>query len=235
MVQTTETILSDEVLADGWRNQLSGVFRSRTMENLREFFKTELNSHQKIFPPPTEVFRALQWVDYPDVRVVILGQDPYHGDGQANGLAFAVHDGIAAPPSLKNIFKEIASDLGCHQPLGTSLEGWAQQGVLLLNTVLTVRAHEAFSHRGKGWEEFTTQIVQVLNARAQPMVFLLWGAPAQKFEALITNKNHLILKAAHPSPLSAYRGFLGCRHFSMANEFLKNVSKPIDWCQTNRF
>jgi uracil-DNA glycosylase len=203
------------------------------MKSLVEFLNAEIRSGAIVFPPVDQVFRALQLVDKADVRVVILGQDPYHGDNQANGLAFAVSEGVAVPPSLANIFKEIESDLGGGKPRSTALEGWAKQGVLLLNTVLTVRAHEAFSHRDKGWEMFTEAVVRELNACTHPIVFLLWGAPAQKKARLISNPEHLVLQAPHPSPLSAYRGFLGCRHFSKANDFLgEKAGRAIDWLRS---
>ncbi|NBW80718.1 uracil-DNA glycosylase [bacterium] len=225
--------LSAEQVGKGWKTEIGKAFDSDAMRRLRLFLDAEKRSGVEVFPACSDIFRALQMVDLDDVRVVILGQDPYHGDGQANGLAFAVRSGIAIPPSLRNIFKEIASDFECPAPTGTTLEGWARQGVLLLNTVLTVRAHEAFSHRGKGWEELTDDIIRSLNAREKPIVFMLWGTPSQKKELLIANKHHLVLKAAHPSPLSAYRGFFGCRHFSKANAFLRSSGLEIDWLKTD--
>jgi uracil-DNA glycosylase len=224
--------LNPEHLGTGWKTAIGKAFESDAMRRLRLFLDSEKHAGAQVFPACEDVFRALQLVDLDDVRVVILGQDPYHGDGQANGLAFAVRSGIPIPPSLRNIFKEIASDFASPAPSGTTLEGWARQGVLLLNTVLTVRAHEAFSHRGKGWEELTDEVIRSLNARSRPIVFMLWGSPSQKKELLITNKQHLVLKAAHPSPLSAHRGFFGCRHFSMANSFLRSSGLEIDWFQT---
>ena len=170
----------------------------------------------------------IQEIDH--VKVVILGQDPYHNNGQAHGLSFSVKPGVDIPPSLVNIYKELHDDLGCYIPNNGYLVKWAKQGVLLLNTVLTVRAHQANSHRGIGWEEFTDAAIRVLNAQDRPLVFLLWGRPAQNKKPMLTNPKHLILEAPHPSPLSAYRGFFGCRHFSQANEFLQSHGiKPIDW------
>lgn len=230
----TAEVISAESLAQGWQAVLGGVFRSPALQNLQKFLAKEWDSSAVVYPSREDIFRALRLVDYSNVRVVILGQDPYHGEAQANGLAFAVHKGINAPPSLKNIFKEIASDLSTQAPRGTSLEGWAEQGVLLLNTVLTVRAGEAFSHRGQGWEDFTEAVVRALNQRGEPVVFMLWGAPAHKKAALIANSRHCVLKAAHPSPLSAHRGFFGCAHFSTANEFLSaHGQTPVDWLMTD--
>jgi len=189
-----------------------------------------------VFPAQDRILAALQAVDYEDVKVVILGQDPYHGDGQAIGLSFAVPNALRVkPPSLKNIFKEIASDLQCSLDIQKSdLSGWTKQGVLLLNSVLTVRRSEAFSHRDHGWEKFTDRVIQLLNDRKSPIVFLLWGAAAQKKKKLLTNSTHFILEAAHPSPLSAHNGFMGCQHFSKTNQFLKSLGKtPIDWKLTS--
>ncbi|MEN9827068.1 MAG: hypothetical protein RI953_2813 [Pseudomonadota bacterium] len=224
--------LNPEQLGTGWKTAIGKTFESDAMRRLRFFLDSEKRAGAQVFPDCEDIFRSLQLVDLDDVRVVILGQDPYHGDGQANGLAFAVRSGIPIPPSLRNIFKELSSDFASTAPSGTTLEGWARQGVLLLNTVLTVRAHEAFSHRGKGWEELTDEVIRSLNARSRPIVFMLWGSPSQKKELLITNKHHLVLKAAHPSPLSAHRGFFGCRHFSKANSFLRSSGLEIDWFQT---
>lgn len=230
---TLDSCVSANAVPSGWQRKLAHAFAASSLQNLKIFLHREADAGVVIYPDAAHVLRALRLVDYPDVKVVILGQDPYHGDGQANGLAFAVNPGVKPPPSLKNIFKEISADLGVHPPSGTSLEGWAKQGVLLLNSVLSVSAHEAFSHRGKGWEPFTESIVRALNEHPQPLVFMLWGAPAQQKEKLITNSRHLILKAAHPSPLSAHRGFLGCRHFSQANAFLAHSGRFIDWIQTD--
>lgn len=218
-------------LAQGWRDVVGAQFDAPHFESLREFLRSEYKAGQQIFPPKEKIFRALSLVDYDEVKVVILGQDPYHGPKQANGLAFAVESGLATPPSLQNIFKEIANEYGKPPPKTTTLEGWAKQGVLLLNTVLTVRAGQAFSHHNRGWEIFTDAVISKLNERKQPIVFLLWGSPAQKKAALITGSHHLVLKAPHPSPLSAHRGFMGCNHFVKANEFLSRFGKTIDWFQ----
>lgn len=184
----------------------------------------------RVFPPKDQVFSAFSLTSYKDVKVVIIGQDPYHNVGQAHGLCFSVQKGIDVPPSLQNIYQELHDDLGCYIPNNGMLSKWAEQGVLLLNTVLTVRAHEANSHRGFGWERFTDRVIELVDAKEEPVVFLLWGAPAQKKEAMLHNPNHLVLKAPHPSPLSAYRGFFGCRHFSKTNEFLSSHGQtPIDW------
>ncbi len=184
----------------------------------------------RVFPPKDQVFSAFSLTSYKDVKVVIIGQDPYHNVGQAHGLCFSVQKGIDVPPSLQNIYQELHDDLGCYIPNNGMLNKWAEQGVLLLNTVLTVRAHEANSHRGFGWERFTDRVIELVDAKDEPVVFLLWGAPAQKKEAMLHNPNHLVLKAPHPSPLSAYRGFFGCRHFSKTNEFLAfHGQTPIDW------
>ena len=183
-----------------------------------------------VYPPEPEVFRAFQLTPPEAVRVVLVGQDPYHGEGQAHGLCFSVKPDVEIPPSLVNIYQELKDDLGCYIPDNGYLKKWADQGVLLLNTVLTVRAHAANSHRNIGWEEFTDAAIRVLNEQDRPIVFLLWGRPAQMKKAMLNNPKHLILEAPHPSPLSAYRGFFGCRHFSRTNEFLKeNGLEPIDW------
>ena len=184
----------------------------------------------QVFPPADDIFNAFHLTDLKDVKVVVLGQDPYHNIGQAHGLSFSVKPGIEAPPSLVNIYKELEEDLGCYVPNNGYLVKWAKQGVLLLNTVLTVRAHQANSHRGIGWEEFTNAVIRILNEQDRPIVFLLWGRPAQNKMSMLNNPNHLILTAPHPSPLSAYRGFFGCKHFSRTNEFLAaNGVEPIDW------
>ena len=183
-----------------------------------------------VYPPAQQLFAAFERTPPTCVRAVILGQDPYHEPGQANGLAFSVSRGVKLPPSLQNIYKELHDDLGCYIPNNGYLKKWADQGVLLLNTVLTVRAHQANSHQGHGWEQFTDAIIQAVNAQDRPIVYMLWGRPAQSKIPMLTNPKHLILTAPHPSPLSAYRGFFGCRHFSKANEFLQaNGVEPIDW------
>lgn len=218
------------LLAQGWHKYLAHEFEKPYMEDLRKLLRSERNHN--VFPPKEKIFRALKLVNFEDVKVVILGQDPYHGAGQANGLAFAVETGIPKPPSLVNIFKEIATDVCINKPINSNLEHWAKQGVLLLNTVLTVRENTAFSHRNKGWEFFTDKVILSLNEKKSPVVFLLWGSAAQAKESFITNSLHKILKAPHPSPLSAHRGFLGCKHFSQTNQFLmQNNLDPINWCE----
>jgi uracil-DNA glycosylase len=215
-----------------WRRHLAHEANEAYFKDLTRFLVTEYKKGAKIFPENRNVLRAIQSLDLPDVKVVILGQDPYHGEGQAMGLAFAVPNELTPkPPSLVNIFKEIRDDLGVAIPAQCSdLSGWVAQGVLLLNTVLTVRAHQAFSHREKGWETFTDAIIRVLDAREDPIVFLLWGSAAQKKKALIQNPRHFILESAHPSPLSAHRGFLGNRHFSKTNAILRKLGKEeIRW------
>lgn len=185
---------------------------------------------QQIFPAADDIFNAFHLTPLKDVKVVILGQDPYHNFGQAHGLSFSVKPGVEIPPSLVNIYKELEDDLGCYQPNNGYLVKWAKQGVLLLNTVLTVRVHQANSHRGIGWEEFTNAVIEILDKQDRPIVFLLWGRPAQNKMSMLHNPNHLILTAPHPSPLSAYRGFFGCKHFSKTNSFLEEHGlTPIDW------
>ena len=185
---------------------------------------------RKIFPPSDEIFNAFHLTPLSEVKVVILGQDPYHNDGQAHGLSFSVKPEVDIPPSLGNIYQELQTDCGCKIPNNGYLVKWAKQGVLMLNTVLTVRAHEANSHRGIGWEQFTDAAIRAVNEQDRPIVYMLWGRPAQEKRKMITNPNHLVLTAPHPSPLSAYRGFFGCRHFSQANDFLISGGlEPIDW------
>lgn len=187
-------------------------------------------AHYQIFPEANDIFNAFEFTPLANVKVVILGQDPYHNNGQAHGLSFSVKPQVEIPPSLVNIYQELHEDLGCYIPNNGYLKKWADQGVLLLNTVLTVRAHNANSHRGIGWEQFTDAVIQAVNNLDRPVVFMLWGRPAQNKKALLHNPQHLILEAPHPSPLSAYRGFFGCRHFSQANAFLKaHQIEPIDW------
>lgn len=189
-----------------------------------------LRQNQVIYPAQDQILRALELTAPNDVRVVILGQDPYHEPGQAHGLSFSVKPGVQPPPSLINIFKELSTDLGCTIPNNGCLKPWAEQGVLLLNTVLTVRAHQANSHKGKGWEIFTDRIISILNEREKPMAFILWGRPARMKKAMITNSNHFVVESPHPSPLSAYAGFFGSRPFSQVNDFLKRTGQtPIDW------
>ena len=198
----------------------------------RELYKTIWKEYRdrEIFPPADDIFNAFHLTPLKEVKVVILGQDPYHNNGQAHGLCFSVKPEVEIPPSLVNIYQELHDDLGCYIPDNGYLVKWARQGVLLLNTVLTVRAHQANSHRGHGWEKFTDAILQAVDAQNRPIVYMLWGTPAQTKAAMLHNSRHLILKAPHPSPLSAYRGFFGCRHFSKCNAFLeKNGAQPIDW------
>ena len=197
-----------------------------------KLYKTVMQEYRtrKVFPPPNDLFNAFALTPLHSVKAVILGQDPYHGEGQAHGLCFSVRPGVEIPPSLVNIYQELHDDLGCYIPDNGYLTKWAEQGVLMLNTVLTVRAHQANSHRNIGWEEFTDAAIRVLNEQNRPIVFILWGTPAQRKAAMLNNPRHLILKAPHPSPLSAYRGFFGSRPFSRTNEFLvKNGIEPIDW------
>jgi uracil-DNA glycosylase len=216
-------------LGNEWDELLADEFRQPYYLNLREFLKREYYI-RTIYPDMYEIFEALKLASYSQIKVVILGQDPYHGPGQAHGLAFSVKPGVPIPPSLVNIFKELQDDLGCYTPNNGCLIPWAKQGVLLLNASLTVRAGQAGSHRGKGWEQFTDSVIQRLNERPEPMVFMLWGNPAKAKERLLTNRRHLVLTAAHPSPLSAFRGFFGCRHFSQANAFLKAQGmEEVDW------
>ena len=212
-----------------WLEPLSGEFKKPYYRKLYDTVKKEYESRQ-IFPAADDVFNAFAFTPLHKVKVVILGQDPYHGDGQAHGLCFSVKPDVAIPPSLVNIYQELKDDLGCYVPDNGFLKKWADQGVLMLNTVLTVRAHAANSHRNLGWEEFTDAAIRVLSEQDRPIVYLLWGRPAQMKKAILRNPKHLILEAPHPSPLSAYRGFFGCRHFSKTNEFLtEHGLEPIDW------
>jgi uracil-DNA glycosylase len=216
-------------LNNRWDELLSGVFSTPTYQQLRRFLITEYNTYD-VYPQMENIFNALRLCPPEAVKAVILGQDPYHEPGQAHGLCFSVKKGTRPPPSLVNIFKELQSDLNITPPSHGELTSWAQQGVLLLNTVLTVRRGEANSHKNKGWEQVTDRIIQEVNKLQQPVVYLLWGANARAKEPLITNPGHLVLKAPHPSPLSAFSGFFGCRHFSKVNAFLaQNNCIPIDW------
>ena len=218
-------------IGNDWDEILKDDFASESYQKLRQFLIQEYRT-KRIYPDMYDIFNALKYTPYKDVKCVILGQDPYHGEGQAHGLSFSVRQGIQPPPSLVNIFKEINSDLGIDNSVSGSgdLTAWAKQGVLLLNAALTVRAGQANSHHGMGWEELTDAIIRHLNEREQPMVFLLWGGNARAKSKLITNRKHLILQCPHPSPLSAYHGFFGCRHFSKTNTFLQeNGMTPIDW------
>ena len=216
-------------IANDWLVPLSAEFKKPYYASLYKKVVEEYTTHV-VYPPSDEIFTAFNLTPLSKVKVVILGQDPYHNDGQAHGLCFSVKRDVEIPPSLVNIYQELHDDLGCYIPDNGYLEKWARQGVLMLNTVLTVRAHQANSHRGIGWEEFTDAAIRVLNAQDRPLVFLLWGRPAQNKKPMLTNPKHLILEAPHPSPLSAYRGFFGCRHFSQTNEFLQfHELEPIDW------
>lgn len=216
-------------LNNDWQDIIGDEFDKTYYQELRAFLKIEYGT-QTIYPDKHDIFNAFRLTPYSEIKVVLIGQDPYHGPGQAHGLSFSVKPGIPAPPSLINIFKEMHDDLGIPIPNHGFLDSWAKQGVLLLNTVLTVRAGEAHSHRMKGWETFTDEVIRAINLKNEPVVFWLWGKPAQEKEKLITNPLHLILKAPHPSPLSVYRGFYGCKPFSKTNEFLIKIGKaPIDW------
>ena len=214
---------------NGWSEFLKNEFEQSYFKKLSLFLRSEYEV-KRIFPPKTEVFSTFENVDVTNVKVVILGQDPYHQPNQAHGMAFSVKKGVKVPPSLVNIYKEINSDVGLEIPKHGYLMDWANQGVMMLNTVLTVECSKAFSHRNQGWETFTDNVLKKVNTLNQPIVFLLWGKPAQEKEKFLDNPNHLILKAAHPSPLSAHNGFFGCNHFSKCNNFLiKNNQVPIDW------
>lgn len=216
-------------LGNKWDDILKEEFQKEYYLKIREFLKSEY-SHYTIYPKMENIFQALKLCDYDDVKVVIIGQDPYHEEGQAHGLSFSVMPGIEIPPSLQNIYKELQSDLGCYIPNNGFLEKWAKQGVLLLNNVLTVRAHMANSHKDCGWETFTDSVIAALNKREKGVIFMMWGSCAKNKEKLITAPQHHILKAVHPSPLSAYRGFFGCKHFSTANNLLlESGEEPIDW------
>lgn len=217
-------------ISNDWAPVLEPEYKKDYYRQLYPFVKKEYSEHV-IYPPSEDIFNAMHFTPLSKVKVVILGQDPYHEENQAHGLSFSVPVSQAKiPPSLVNIYKELHDDLGCYVPNNGYLKKWADQGVLLLNTVLTVRAHEAFSHKDKGWEQFTDAIIRAVNEQDRPIVYLLWGSPAQKKASMLNNPKHLILKAPHPSPLSSYRGFFGCKHFSQCNEFLKaNGVSPIDW------
>ncbi len=216
-------------ITNDWLEPLSPEFKKPYYRDLYETVKKEYQMGP-VFPPSNDIFNAFEFTPLSEVKVVIIGQDPYHEPGQAHGLCFSVKPGVKIPPSLVNIYKELQDDLGCYIPNNGYLEKWARQGVLMLNNVLTVRAHHAASHAGIGWEQFTDAVIDILNKQNRPIVFLLWGSPAAKKCAKLNNKNHLILKCPHPSPLSAYRGFFGCKHFSQTNEFLKKHNlKEIDW------
>jgi uracil-DNA glycosylase len=217
------------ILKNDWTELLASEFEQPYYLELRQFLKEEYRT-KVIFPPMNDIFNALHLTAYAEAKVVILGQDPYHGAGQAHGLSFSVKPGVPAPPSLKNMLKELQTDLGCQMPNNGYLVPWAEQGVLLLNTVLTVREGEANSHKGKGWEHFTDEVIKRLNEREKPLVFILWGSNAQQKMQYITNKRHYILKSVHPSPLSSHRGFFGSKPYSQANAFLQRMNETeINW------
>lgn len=219
-------------LEDSWKQALQPEFEKPYMKSLRTFLKAELDQKKVIYPKPSQYFAALDMTPLDSVKVVILGQDPYHGAGQAHGLSFSVQEGVRFPPSLLNIFKEIRADLGLEPPEAGDLTAWALQGVLLLNATLSVEAGQAGSHQNRGWETFTDKVVEVINEQCDNVVFLLWGAYAQKKGSRIDRDRHLVLQAPHPSPLSAHRGFFGCRHFSKANEYLQSHGKtPVTWVE----
>ena len=216
-------------LSGSWANALKGEFSKDYYKKLFQTVGAEYKTHT-IYPPADDIFNAFHFTPLEQVKVVIMGQDPYHAPGQAHGLCFSVKPEVSIPPSLVNIYKLLEDDLGCYIPNNGYLEKISRQGVLMLNTVLTVRAHQANSHRGIGWEQFTDAAIRILDQEDRPIVFLLWGRPAQMKASMLHNPKHLILEAPHPSPLSAYRGFFGCKHFSKANEFLKaNGVEPVDW------
>lgn len=215
--------------SNSWDELLKDEFQKDYYKKLHNFLKEEYST-KRIYPSMYDIFNALRYTAYEDVKVVIIGQDPYHGQGQAHGLCFSVKKGVTPPPSLKNIFKEINAELGLPIPNHGELTKWAEQGILLLNTVLTVREGTPNSHKNKGWEKFTDRIIELLNEREKPIIFLLWGANAKQKGRLITNKNHIILESVHPSPLSAFGGFFGCGHFKKTNDILKSLGqKEIDW------
>lgn len=216
-------------IESGWASALASVWEEPFFRHLADFVHQEY-ALGPVWPRPARIFAAFDACPFNDVKLVIIGQDPYHGPGQANGLSFSVNEGVPIPPSLLNIFKEVSSDTGAPMPADGNLERWARQGVLLLNATLTVRQHMAGSHQGKGWEQFTDAVISTLSSQRSGIVFLLWGAYAIRKSALIDSSRHLVLTAPHPSPLSAHRGFFGCRHFSKANEYLKATGRePIQW------
>ena len=216
-------------IAQDWKDILAPEFEKPYFEELTHFVRDEYAAH-RIYPRGSNIFRAFDKCPFDKLKVVIIGQDPYHGPGQAHGLCFSVADGVPFPPSLQNIFKEVHADTGAEIPLSGNLDRWAEQGVLLLNAVLTVREHEAASHAGRGWETFTDAVVRAVAKRKEGVVYMLWGSYAQRKGAIADPSRNLILKAVHPSPLSAYRGFLGCRHFSQANAYLESIGQePIKW------
>ena len=219
----------DVKIAESWKNLLADEFEKPYFAQLVSFVHSEYATH-RIFPRGSNIFRAFDKCPFDKLKVVIIGQDPYHGEGQANGLCFSVNPGVPFPPSLQNIFQEVSNDTGALIPADGDLDRWAEQGVLLLNSVLTVRAHQAASHAGHGWEQFTDAVVQAIDRNKQNIVYMLWGSYAQRKGAIADPARNCILKAVHPSPLSAYRGFIGCRHFSLANQYLvAHGIEPIVW------
>jgi len=216
-------------IEDSWKSHLESEFKKEYFKELVEFVRDEY-THHKIYPPGSKIFNAFAHCTFEQVKVVIVGQDPYHGKGQANGLCFSVNEGVKQPPSLQNIFKEIQDDLGKPIPSSGNLERWADQGVLLLNATLTVRERNAGSHQGKGWELFTNKVLELVSKEKKNVVFILWGAYAQRKGDVVDHEKHLILKSAHPSPFSAHNGFFGCKHFSKTNQYLTKVGlTTIDW------
>lgn len=223
------------VLNGTWATLLVDQFDQPYMKTLRAFLAAEKQQGKVLFPPGSEIFSALNHTNFENVKVVIIGQDPYHGPNQAHGFCFSVQTGVAIPPSLRNIYQELNQDIGMLIPAHGNLTSWADQGVLLLNAVLTVEAAKAGAHQGKGWELFTDRVIELLNAHAERVVFLLWGSYAQKKGRLIDRQRHYVLEGPHPSPLSAYRGFFGCKHFSKANDYLRQFGRPeIDWASVLR-
>ncbi|QHJ70441.1 uracil-DNA glycosylase [Planococcus halotolerans] len=222
--------MAKKILSNDWQNVVGEEFDKPYYTELREFLK-EQYANETVYPPQDEIWSAFEHTAFKDVKVVILGQDPYHGQGQAHGLSFSVKPGVRIPPSLRNIFKELNDDIGCEQPSDGTLTKWADQGVMMLNTVLTVRKGDANSHRGKGWEKFTDEVIRKLSARKEPVIFVLWGKPAQTKKQLIDLERHDVIEAPHPSPFSASRGFFGSKPFSKVNSLLqKRGEEPIDFC-----
>jgi len=229
-------MLNQEVgsLSESWQQVIGDQFELSYLKELRAFLALQEQAGKTVYPPGDAIFNALNHTSFDDVKVVILGQDPYHGPNQAHGFCFSVQSGVAVPPSLRNIYQELNADTGMPKPTHGDLTSWADQGVLLLNAVLTVEQAKAGSHQGKGWEVFTDRIIQVLNEQCESVVFLLWGSYAQKKGKLIDRQKHCVLEAPHPSPLSSYRGFFGCQHFSKANAYLESVGKPaINWASVS--
>ncbi|RAZ80833.1 uracil-DNA glycosylase [Planococcus halotolerans] len=222
--------MAKKILSNDWQDVVGEEFDKPYYTELREFLK-EQYANETVYPPQDEIWSAFEHTAFKDVKVVILGQDPYHGQGQAHGLSFSVKPGVRIPPSLRNIFKELNDDIGCEQPSDGTLTKWADQGVMMLNTVLTVRKGDANSHRGKGWEEFTDEVIRKLSARKEPVIFVLWGKPAQTKKGLIDLERHDVIEAPHPSPFSAKKGFFGSKPFSKVNSLLqKRGEEPIDFC-----